>query len=42
MVRKAGITFLLRLKDPNSFLRAFHRWTGSTREQARLALTAAA
>jgi AraC-like DNA-binding protein len=36
----AGISFLLGFEDPNSFFRAFHRWTGSTPEQARLALTA--
>jgi AraC-like DNA-binding protein len=36
----AEISFLLGFEDPNSFFRAFHRWTGSTPEQARLALTA--
>lgn len=36
----AEISFLLGFEDPNSFFRAFHRWTGSTPEQVRLALTA--
>jgi AraC-like DNA-binding protein len=36
----AGISFLLAFEDTNSFFRAFHRWTGSTPEQARVALTA--
>jgi len=36
----ARISFLLGFEDPNSFFRALHRWTGSTPEQARRALTA--
>jgi AraC-like DNA-binding protein len=36
----AEISFLLGFEDPNSFFRAFHQWTGSTPEQARIALTA--
>lgn len=31
----AEISFLLGFKDSNSFLRAFHSWTGETPEQAR-------
>lgn len=38
----AEISFLLGFDDPNSFFRAFHKWTGSTPEQARIALTAGA
>ncbi len=38
----AEISFLLGFEDPNSFFRAFHKWTGSTPEQARIALTASA
>ena len=38
----AEISFLLGFEDPNSFFRAFHKWTGSTPEQARMALTASA
>jgi len=30
------ISFLLGFEEPNWFFRAFHRWTGSTPEQARL------
>ena len=36
------ISFLLGFDDPNSFFRAFHQWTGSTPEQARIALAAGA
>ncbi|MCA9549996.1 MAG: AraC family transcriptional regulator [Myxococcales bacterium] len=32
----AEISFLLGFEDPNSFFRAFHAWTGTTPEQARL------
>jgi AraC-like DNA-binding protein len=31
----AEINFVLGFEDPNSFFRAFHRWAGSTPEQAR-------
>lgn len=31
----AEISFLLGFEDPNSFVRAFHGWTGSTPEQLR-------
>jgi AraC-like DNA-binding protein len=34
----AEIAFLLGYKDPNSFFRAFHNWTGQTPEYARAAL----
>lgn len=34
----AEISFLLGFEDPNSFVRAFHSWTGSTPEQTRVAL----
>jgi AraC-like DNA-binding protein len=34
----AEISFLLGFEDPNSFFRAFHGWTGTTPEQARLAM----
>lgn len=33
----AEIAFLLGYEDPNSFVRAYHGWTGSTPETARLA-----
>lgn len=36
----AEISFLLGFEDPNSFFRAFHTWTGTTPEQARLAMQA--
>jgi AraC-like DNA-binding protein len=38
----AEISFLLGYEDPNSFFRAFHKWTGSTPEQVRLTLNAGA
>ncbi len=31
----AEISFLLGFEDPNSFFRAFHKWTGKTPEQVR-------
>ena len=31
----AEISFLLGYSDPNSFIRAFHAWTGQTPESAR-------
>ncbi len=34
----AEISFLLGYDDPNSFIRAFHAWTGETPERARAAL----
>jgi AraC-like DNA-binding protein len=37
----AEISFLLGFEDPNSFFRAFHTWTGTTPEQARLSMQAA-
>ncbi len=33
----AEISFLLGYDDPNSFIRAFHAWTGTTPERARAA-----
>jgi AraC-like DNA-binding protein len=36
----AEISFLLGFEDPNSFFRAFHSWTGTTPEQARMVLSA--
>ena len=36
----AEISFLLGFGDPNSFFRAFHSWTGTTPEQARIAMSA--
>ena len=38
----AEISFLLGFEDPNSFVRAFHEWTGQTPEQLRHALRARA
>ena len=35
----AEIAFLLGYDDPNSFIRAFHAWTGSTPEASRKAMT---
>ena len=35
----AEIAFLLGYNDPNSFIRAFHAWTGQTPEGARSAAT---
>jgi AraC-like DNA-binding protein len=37
----AEISFLLGFEDPNSFFRAFHGWTGTTPERARVAMQAA-
>ncbi len=37
----AEISFLLGFEDPNSFVRAFHDWTGVTPEQLRSQLRAA-
>jgi AraC-like DNA-binding protein len=37
----AEISFLLGFEDPNSFVRAFHEWTGITPEQLRTQLRAA-
>jgi AraC-like DNA-binding protein len=37
----AEISYLLGFEDPNSFFRAFHGWTGTTPEQARLAMQGA-
>jgi len=31
----AEISFLLGYEDPNSFIRAFHGWTGATPERLR-------
>ena len=31
----AEISFLLGYDDPNSFIRAFHGWTGNTPERMR-------
>jgi AraC-like DNA-binding protein len=36
----AEISFLLGFEDPNSFVRAFHEWTGITPEQLRTQLRA--
>jgi AraC-like DNA-binding protein len=33
----AEISFLLGFEDPNSFFRAFHKWTGRTPEDVRAA-----
>lgn len=38
----AEISFLLGFEDPNSFFRAFHRWTGQTPEQVRATTSALA
>ena len=37
----AEISFLLGFEDPNSFVRAFHEWTGITPEQLRAQLRSA-
>ncbi|RMF44769.1 MAG: AraC family transcriptional regulator, partial [Deltaproteobacteria bacterium] len=34
----AQISFLLGFEDPNSFVRAFHAWTGQTPERLRAQL----
>ncbi len=34
----AEISFLLGFEDPNSFFRAFHAWTGSTPQHARMSV----
>ena len=34
------ISFLLAYRDPNSFYRAFHGWTGMTPAQARVSFAA--
>lgn len=36
----AEISFLLGFEDPNSFVRAFHKWTGTTPDQVRESATA--
>ena len=36
----AEISFLLGFEDPNSFIRAFHDWTGTTPERLRSQLRA--